>query len=609
MVVEDVEMTSPSDDENAAADVEMTEPENVKRKRKKKEAEGTIEPVYTIKILKLVKEVQQQHGLRHSDYQRYRGYCARRIRRLRKALSLPSSDRHNFKKKIQIDDQHLNDKTITIPLMLTERAWSYAMQLRLEANTEPRKKFHLISRLRKATKYALQLQLLCENPKFDSRTKLEAEGYVAWIHGTLHFELQLWDSAIEYFKKAQMIYERLAAALNEEDAPLYRQKSEEIIPSLRYCAYNLGEATATELLQLRSQAHGELLKNLDILVAQTVKHSENAMNEVKWRNRSFPVKSEKVRGFLLADRDLEKSFINGSILDNINLLEQHLMDCKDAIMVVRDECKLEPANKGIGPSGDNVSGTLLLLHYLSYIRLNRTVQRNMLMIEAGRREAEGTWSEEDVKKMDSSLIQRIKTQDMTRLYEIIIQNLMEMQQLPISEYDEQFAAEIEVRIKAFQALRCYSIAENLSSMGRWSDAVKLYERVAQLAYIALLTDTLEKSVADELRALVQKIDSSRMVIIAKSMFEPETTAKETTKKSFLVDRIDQYCEDESVVTDEPRIVELPPCMIPVPCKPLFFDLALDMVTFPSLEEKLASKDANNPAGIKGFVKGLWGWKK
>lgn len=36
------------------------------------------------------------------------------------------------------------------------------MQLRQEANTEPRKKFHLISRLRKATTHALQLQTLCE---------------------------------------------------------------------------------------------------------------------------------------------------------------------------------------------------------------------------------------------------------------------------------------------------------------------------------------------------------------------------------------------------------------------------------------------------------------
>ena len=38
--------------------------------------------------------------------------------------------------------------------MMAERAWGYAMQLKQESNTEPRKKFHLISRLYKAAKIA-----------------------------------------------------------------------------------------------------------------------------------------------------------------------------------------------------------------------------------------------------------------------------------------------------------------------------------------------------------------------------------------------------------------------------------------------------------------------
>lgn len=62
-----------------------------------------------------------------------------------------------------------------IPLMMAERAWGYAMQLKQEANTEPRKRFHLISRLKKASKIALALEALCDSPKCDARTKLEAQ--------------------------------------------------------------------------------------------------------------------------------------------------------------------------------------------------------------------------------------------------------------------------------------------------------------------------------------------------------------------------------------------------------------------------------------------------
>lgn len=49
------------------------------------------------------------------------------------------------------------------------------MQLKSEANTEPRKKFHMLSRLKKAVGYAEELHTLCEHEKCDARTKLEAQ--------------------------------------------------------------------------------------------------------------------------------------------------------------------------------------------------------------------------------------------------------------------------------------------------------------------------------------------------------------------------------------------------------------------------------------------------
>lgn len=76
----------------------------------------------------------------------------------------------------------------------------------------------------------------------------------------------------------------------------------------------------------------------------------------------------------------------------------------------------------------------------------------------------------------------------------------------------------------------------------------------------------------------------------------------------LAERLDDYREDPALATKQPNVVKLPPEMQPVPCKPLFFDLALNLVQYPSLEDRLepTGKKAN-PAGISGFVKGLWGW--
>ena len=77
-------------------------------------------------------------------------------------MKVPQGDRRHFKKRDVTTVMVVDDKFLQIPLTMAERAWSYAMQLRIEANTEPRKKFHLISRLRKAATYALQLQELIE---------------------------------------------------------------------------------------------------------------------------------------------------------------------------------------------------------------------------------------------------------------------------------------------------------------------------------------------------------------------------------------------------------------------------------------------------------------
>ncbi len=54
---------------------------------------------------------------------------------------------------------------------------------------------------------------------------------------------------------------------------------------------------------------------------------------------------------------------------------------------------------------------------------------------------------------------------------------------------------------------------------------------------------------------------------------------------------------------KPLLATLPPNYQPIPHKPLFFDLALNHVQYPSLEHRVEKK----PGGITGFVKGLISW--
>ena len=56
-------------------------------------------------------------------------------------------------------------------------------------------------------------------------------------------------------------------------------------------------------------------------------------------------------------------------------------------------------------------------------------------------------NENDVKE------KKVRPQDLTRLYEIILQNLMELQQLAGLEEDLSYQQEIDNKIKVFKAFR------------------------------------------------------------------------------------------------------------------------------------------------------------
>lgn len=73
----------------------------------------------------------------------------------------------------------------------------------------------------------------------------------------------------------------------------------------------------------------------------------------------------------------------------------------------------------------------------------------------------------------------------------------------------------------------------------------------------------------------------------------------------LVERFETFCLDPSLVTKQASLVHFPPGFQPVPCKPLFFDLALNHVAFPTLDDKLEQKAKS---GLTGYIKGIFGFR-
>jgi signal recognition particle subunit SRP68 len=331
------------------------------------------------------------------------------------------------------------------------------------------------------------------------------------------------------------------------------------------------------------------------------------MHEVEWRGRRVTVKPEKVRLFLIALQDYDKSVAGAQTVEaKIGILENILMDCKDAISAIKDEIKNDPKFKTAPPQEAQLSSISYLLSYLMYLRLIRTIERNNLLVQQA----------EEARKNNTQIDgKKVRPHDLTRLYEIILQNFTELQQLPGFETDAAYQREIETQMKAYRAFRCFYIAQVLTGLRRFREALAMLERSSSYTDESLKSKLDDRQLSAKLKVLKKDIESCKFEVHADSVLEDDEEQDDEYKhsgkphkdKKPLVERLDEYREDTQALTKNPNIFKMPPAMEAVPCKPLFFDLACNFVEFPNLDDKTGAADGHKPAGLSGLVRGFLGW--
>lgn len=128
---------------------------------------------------------------------------------------------------------------------------------------------------------------------------------------------------------------------------------------------------------------------------------------------------------------------------------------------MKDDIKQDPKLRLPAQDGQ-VSGVGHLLSYLSYIRLKLTLERNLYLIAQAKINMEDDNFTEGTKK--------VRAQDISRLYEIILQNVSELMQLNGLENDKEYQKEIDQLSLSFKAFRCFYIALTLVNLKRWKEA-------------------------------------------------------------------------------------------------------------------------------------------
>ncbi|ORX82519.1 hypothetical protein BCR32DRAFT_231918 [Anaeromyces robustus] len=633
------------------ADVEENEVMNSET-----EVEVIEKPFLSMNVLEIINEERNMHGLRHQDYQRYRRYCTKKIHNLRKFLKLTQGKKRYQKKEITVDIIN-NIKHLYVFLFSTERAWSYAMQLKSESIDEPRKHYHLMKRLRKAAFYANQLEDVCKNyEKIDEKTLLEVQAYAALMTGYKLFEEQDWQAALEKFAIARTIYEKLAAAGDPQQEALCHSTIDSIDPNIRYCAYNLkikntsneDDIAALVEMKLKSSATGAnfLDDKIEALLQKKVQEKASQFTSIEWRNHNIDIKNPKIAESILkannAIEDLEKTKLaeneseiktfNDSVdnkLDRFsNVLEAYHDGQRQAEKELLED-KLATDKVTSSKSEEKTNNLKALFSYISYQRLMYTLKRNLLLIK--QIEVNNSHPTPENAKF-------CKPENIVKLYDIIQQVINEVKELPFIDTDVSLSALLSIKTWYYKACRCLSCANLYIDDSKIPESIALLSRAnSYVSNSKLEIDTILRKITgnkalsteiskediqeleefkekcEEVSEKIRKLRIEQKARYCLSNVEEgvasstEELSKKEEKRQVLITHMDDYATDEFDKSD-PRLIDFPPTFEPIPCKPLFFDIALNKMDYSM--DRLHLRASGKTQEKKGWgLFSMWGKKK
>ncbi|CAN6166737.1 unnamed protein product [Urochloa humidicola] len=565
---------------------------------------------FSINVLELMREAQMQHGLRQSDYTRYRRYCSARLRRLYKSLKFLHGrgkyTRRNITESTVTDVRYLH-----IVFYMAERAWSHAMEKKT-AGTNAQQRIYMLGRFRKAVKWASLFSQLC-SVKGDSRTSLEAEAYASYMKGALFFEQDKnIDAAMINFKNTRAVYEELGKYGSIENQLLCRQRIEEVEPMIDFCSHKLG-GSSLQAHELLDTANDLLKAKMEAVLSETRSQQAASMTEFNWLGRRFPITNAKTRVSILKAQQLEKD-LNGSATESIaadkklGIFDKIFSAYHDARSCIRNDLASAGNAENIR---DDLNG---LDKAVSAVLGLRTIERNQLLVSIAKSKF--------TKHRDEKNERITKPEELVRLYDLLIQNTTDLTDLVSSgrnknEEENSFIHEYELKGLGFRAERCFFLAKSYSSAGKRAEAYALFCHARALTDSALqqLANSPDKALIQDLKSLCDNCRSNSCIEHAMGIMEEEsvplklskgvstmTLGDDKTKENkYLLDMLESY---ESAIgepnTKGPcRIAQFPPPFQAVPCNPIVLDMAYNAIEFPSLENRMKKEK-------KGLLSRFWG---
>eukprot|EP00218_Dolichomastix_sp_CCMP3274_P013143 CAMPEP_0170144186 /NCGR_PEP_ID=MMETSP0033_2-20121228/13339_1 /TAXON_ID=195969 /ORGANISM="Dolichomastix tenuilepis, Strain CCMP3274" /LENGTH=603 /DNA_ID=CAMNT_0010380671 /DNA_START=14 /DNA_END=1825 /DNA_ORIENTATION=+ len=573
-------------------------------------------------LLQMLKTAQEQHGLRHDDYGRYRQYCARRLRRLHKALKF-THGKDRYQARVVEARMCTDSRWLEMLLINAERAWAAAMEAKGEDEQTRERRQIAQRKLRRAAKVAAELARIAGEVG-EPRAALEAEAYSSWMGGVALMENELkgaWDGALALLDRARRVWEQLSRVGDLDHAAMCRSRLQQLEPLIRYCRYKRGGGSSADNDEPMQEAEQELSAKMEAVLAEErarFRGSEGV--SLEWRGTALVVRNEQTRLMLVQGIELagQATAAGAGAEKRLALFDKAFMRLTDAQRSVRSDLATmssEPGSASEQRGAEERTAQLQVLDAaLGAMLIDRTVERNELLVAANKAAHAGSRPEE-----------------LVRLYDTLLGNLAELQEtvqeaaggaLCSTAQGAELLASIPARAAVVKAQRSLAIARGYALAARPLEAAALCLRAKEHAAKAQSggeEETLKVAAeAAKLRAIyladAAEASLSERAEAERSMqglnLAADGSGAGPAPPKTLLESLDEFAPKAGVKGEAPRLVPVPLPPQPVPAAPIFLDTAFNLIAAPPsvAHRTAAGADAGaKQSAVAGLASRIFGW--
>ncbi|KAI9292006.1 hypothetical protein K502DRAFT_344256 [Neoconidiobolus thromboides FSU 785] len=563
-------------------------------------------------ILGLLNETRNSFGLRHQDYTRYRKYCTRKIHGLRKGLGLlhkggPKKNRVSDELTLLKDKKEVfgeNKSYFELLLFLCERAWSYGMEIKASLLEDSRKRNHLLSRLRKAANIASFIDLINSNKLFSVNKVLEVKAYTTMINGYYYFEKEEWEKCLEYFTASKFILENLAQGenCNAQDEALYFSMVDNIEPNIRFCLYNI-EKEVDELneeeynKEIVSKVKGSYLKEFSSHLESITLKSDlpKKVNDIKWFHHTIQLRSSEIARLMIAAKEAEDQLFsnnNNSKDEVMNLYDKIISSYSDATQIamkLSEEDKVASERIQTSKSAELSANLSLLKACVHQRQFSAMILRNLFLIE------EYFVINNEGIAPELKITGRIE--DIIKLLNGIIQVLDNISNAPFFQEEYEFEQWVKAKLAYFKGVSQTFMGMYYLNEQKYLEASSLFEHSSSSfsQFLVSNNDSVQSEYKLDcivsmdyalnfekiIRSLSQQAQSTWAIhsenetdLLAESLSNLNLSHQQILLS--ISQQLKQYPNfklNNNQYT--PNLIDLPPKLLPIPCKPMVFDLAFN----------------------------------